>query len=215
MARKKRKEVRQVKLHRTKPLFIAAWIVLAAALVYSLFFRREAIVDIFVCAAFALTIYWFSKKHNLTIASVALLLMGVMLHMAGSLGMYARFALPLIGYDKVTHIGSSFALAYALFEVLPMHKRAARCAIAIIVVLGLGATVEITEFIGTKYFGVNNGGIFTMLDGLPQIRSDLQRYDIYFDMMANLLGACIGIGAALTRHSLARKKRTGSRSSFS
>ena len=101
-----------------------------------------------------------------------------MLHILGCFGAYGFFIYYVIGYDKLVHFMSGLALIIALLELLTENNHLVKIGIALLILLGLGSIVEISEFIGSVYFGIDNNGIFSIGDGLSVV-SDLQRYDTY------------------------------------
>jgi len=167
---------------------------------YFLFFKQSAIADFLLSSIFFVISYYYYKiKHNISTVAFLFLLIAIIVNLLGATGLYAYFAVGIIGYDKLVHLISSFAVGYALLQISTEKKMFIRYSFIILVVIGLGALVEINEFIGTAYFGINNGGIFTIGDGLSLIRSDLQKYDTYYDMITNLLGASLAVFFVILR----------------
>ena len=159
-------------------------------LLYSIFFKPSALSDFAVSIVFFAILYYFGKKYKISIGAFLLVSVAILSNLFGSFGLYAYFVLfGIIGYDKLVHFTSGFAVSYAILQVITEKKTLLRFVFVILVAMGLGALVEINEFIGTRYFGINNGGIFAIGDGLPVIKSDLQKYDTYYDMIFNFAGA--------------------------
>lgn len=192
--------------------YIASSIVMMSFLIHALSTVKYAIPEVFVSIVCLFIIRYIDKKIKLTTTNTTLLCIGTTLHPLGVFGLYSHFILfDLIGYDKLVHLFVSFTLTYTILKIAEKHiilnisenKNALLAyTVAILTVMGLGAILEINEFIGEAYFGINTGGLFTMSDTLPEIRSDLQKYDTYYDMIFNLIGSVVG---ALT---IAIKKKT-------
>lgn len=167
-------------------------------LFYSILFKPSILVDVLVSVGFFGVLYYYNIKHKISAGASLLVFVAIIANLLGVAGLYAHFALGIIGYDKLVHFISSFAVAYALLQISTEKQIFLRYGFVIFIVMGLGAIMEINEFIGTVYFGVNNGGIFAMSDNL-QIKSDLQKYDAYFDMVTNLLGSLAAVFSVMLR----------------
>lgn len=167
---------------------------------YSLIFMRSAIADgLFSIFCFVILDY-LDRKKGLSGGAIVFVFVAVGLHLAGVLGVYSYFVYRFIGYDKVVHVFGSFAVCYVLLQTVEQRQRWLLVTFAIVLTAGFGSLVEIIEFIGTRYLDIDLGaGIFAMSDSLNQI-SDLQRYDTWFDMIFNLLGAVISALAAYLKN---------------
>ncbi len=176
------------KIKINKYLFYAYFIGFVSFLLYSIFFKISAYVDVIVCFGLYLPVFFLYRKYRFSAAAFLFMIIGISLHLLGSLGLYSYFLFGPIGYDKLVHIFSSFAGAYAFLTSNIDKDNVLRYLIIILMVMGFGALVEINEFVGSTYLSINQGGILTQGDGLPMIKSDLQRYDTYFDMIFNLAG---------------------------
>ncbi|HLC61502.1 MAG TPA: hypothetical protein VJI52_00610 [Candidatus Nanoarchaeia archaeon] len=161
-------------------------------LFYAFLFKPSILADLLVSIGFFAILYYYKIKHKISAGAFLLVLAAIIVNLLGVAGLYAHFALGIVGYDKLVHFISSFAVAYALLQISTEKQIFLRYVFVIFMVMGLGAILEINEFIGTRYFGINNGGIFAMSDNL-QIKSDLQRYDTYFDMITNFLGSLVAV----------------------
>lgn len=177
-----------------KKVFYAISLGIVLLLFYSLFFDISELGDVVIFGLFFLGLHFFNKKHDFSLKTFYLIITAISLHLLGTLGLYSKFIiLDVVGYDKLVHFTSGFALTYGLFEVITEKNKFLRFILVLFTVMGAGAVVELSEFVGQHYFGVNNGGIFTTVDNLPSIRTDLQKYDTYFDMIFNILGACAAL----------------------
>ena len=121
-------------------------------------------------------------------------------------GIYSFFPFnSIIGVDKYLHFLNAFFLTIVVFWYAHHYLRTNNTplsAFQIIVIslvfpLGIGALIEINEFVGSTYFGVTSNidthtvqyvSIFTTHDTLPETRSELQLYDTYFDLIFQLFG---------------------------
>jgi len=169
-------------------------------IIYTIIFQPSAIGDIIASLVFMALLYFFDRKYNLPVEAFIFIVIAILLNPLGVFGLYSKFVFYDIGYDKVIHLFAGFAVAYGLFHVIPTKDKKSVYALIILILLGLGVLIEVSEFIGTRYFGIERGGIFAIGDALPEIRSDLQTYDIYFDFIFNLVGAIIGVIAGILKN---------------
>lgn len=176
-----------------KNILLIIGFILFAFLIYELFVYKSALLDVLVAIAFYIVIFVINQKYSLSVTSIILLGITLLLNPLGVFKFYSVFVFGFLGYDKIIHFISCFAIAYALLDFYRGRKNVLTYLVVILIVLGLGAVIEIVEFLGYRYMGVDNTGMFTIEDGLPEIRSDLQTYDIYFDMIFNLLGAIFAL----------------------
>ncbi|MEK6943424.1 MAG: hypothetical protein AABX00_05160 [Nanoarchaeota archaeon] len=168
-------------------------------LLYSFLFRPSISADFLISIGFFAILYYIYVGHKISGGAFLLGIAAITVNLLGAAGLYAHFAFGAVGYDKLVHLISSFAAAYALLEISTEKQMFLRYTFVILMLMGLGALVEINEFIGTAYFGMENGGIFAIGDGLSVIKSDLQRYDTYFDMITNLLGGLMAVSFVMAR----------------
>ena len=189
MQRKSSKKQRTKELTKArKYIYTVLFFITALSLCYGIIFNHQLIPDSLVgIIAFAFLLY-FDKKHKLSTIIVLLISMPVFLNLAGVLGLYSTFVIGHLGYDKVLHFANSFAGVYIFARLLTQKSKASRLAVAVLMMMGIGAIGEISEFIGARYFGQNTGGIFAQGDGLPAV-NDLIKYDTYFDMIFDLGGS--------------------------
>lgn len=188
---------------------VLLFILLGAAILlsYSLVFEPSSLLDVLVSMGFFAILYYYDKKINMSIGAFLLVFVSILLNPLGLFWLYSHFVLfGFIGYDKVVHFVSSFAVAYALLQSYKEKKTVLRCSLVILIVLGLGAIVEINEFIGSRYFGIERGGIFAIGDYLPEVKSDLQRYDTYFDLIFNLAGSLTSVFFAILQNCCKRTR---------
>lgn len=176
-----------------KHITIVILVVMALVLVYLLFFNLSGVLDFAVCTGFFTLLFYFDRKKNFTTGVFLLLCAAILIHLFGAAGLYSKFVFGIIGYDKVVHFVSGLALSLALLQISSEKWVFWKYATVILAVAGLGAIAEINEFVGTAYFGLETGGIFAIGDGLPSIKSDLQVYDTYFDMLFNLAGTLVAV----------------------
>ena len=173
-----------------KCIFYIIILVCSFFFLYSLLFKPSVLIDVAVTILFFAALYYYDRKTNLSIGAVLLLSLAIILNPLGLLfNFYSYFVIGVVGYDKLIHFVGGFAVVYALSQNFPGKRTALSYVIIILVLLGLGTIIEINEFIGFRYLGIDNGGIFTIEDTLPVVRSDLQRFDTYFDILFNLAGA--------------------------
>ena len=166
-------------------------------------FIAAVVPDILFTVGLIFFLHWFAKGKHIPILVDVLIVLAMVLHLAGSFGLYAHFLFGVIGYDKLVHFVSGAAMmAYALVVLFEKYPR--RYVFALLILLGAGAITELLEFIGTYYFGIDNGGIFAISDSLP-IVSGLQRYDTYFDMLTNLIGGMVTMVFVIGYRNLRKK----------
>lgn len=192
--------------NNNKYIYLTIILGVTLLLFYSLFFKHQLIADSLLVIGFLIIVSYYDIQHKMSSGAFLLVIVAITLSLLGAMGLYAHFIWGIIGYDKLVHLISSFAVAYALIELSSQKQNFFRYSSAILVVMGLGAIVEINEFIGTAYFGLNNGGIFTIGDNLSTIKSDLQRYDTYFDLITNLLGAFTAVSFVILRNKIWKNK---------
>lgn len=186
----------------TYTLSITAIVLLA----YCIIVQPSAIADVLAAIAFIVIVYFFDRKYYFPFEVIIFLLIAILLNPIGVFGLYSKFVFFDIGYDKLIHLFSGFAIAHGMMHIVSTKSRISKYATIILIVLGLGVLMEISEFIGTRYFGIDKGGIFAIGDTLPEIRSDLQRYDIYFDFIFNLAGAIVATLINFIRNPKNQKK---------
>ena len=153
------------------------------------------LIDYVVAFAFMSWLFYYARRHALPLYVVASIGLGVIIHLLGAGGLYSKFILGPLGYDKFVHFFGGFAACFLVLHMISEKNKFTKCIVAVLIVLGLGALMEINEFVGYRYFHQDYGGIFAIGDNLPEIKSDLQRYDTYFDMIFNVAG---GLIAAVT-----------------
>jgi uncharacterized membrane protein YjdF len=171
-------------------VFLFFSVILLVFLSYSFLFQASAVFEILIAIACLALIFLFDRRYNLSLSSIVLLSCGALLNPLGIFGLYSYFILSgPVGYDKVIHFFSAFALTYGILDIQKENMSFLNYAVAVLIVMGLGSFIEIVEFIGEIYFGIDTGGIFNMVDSLPSVKSDLQRYDTHYDMIFNLIGA--------------------------
>jgi len=177
-----------------KHVFSAILLITFMFLAYSLFVRLSFVADSMISIGFFIVLYYYDRRKKFSVGAISLVALAIFLHLAGDVGLYSHFLIKdVIGYDKLVHFTGGFAVAYIISQMITEKQKFLHYSFAILIVLGLGSLLEVNEFIGQTYFGVENGGIFDTGDGLPTFNSDLQRYDTYFDMMFNLAGALTSV----------------------
>lgn len=183
-----KKESRKYKRYALSIIFSATLLLLT----YMAIFKRGSFMDILMVGGFFGILHLLDKKYDLSTEAFSLAILAICIHLFGVLGMYSQIMIPgIMGYDKLVHFISAISTAYLLLEIIKEKHALLRYTLIIFAVMGAGAMVEIVEFVGWHYFGVNNGGIFTLTDGLAEMDSDLQRFDTYFDMIINLTGSML------------------------
>jgi uncharacterized membrane protein YjdF len=177
-------------------------------LVHSIRSHVSATPDVLIALTYLGLTYAADRRFRLSTTAVTLLCTAILLHPLGVFGLYSHFLLfGVIGYDKAIHFFISFSIAYAILDIPKNNKTSLTYAVAVLIVMGLGCLIEITEFVGEVYFGMDNSGIFTMADPLPSIKSDLQRHDTHFDMIFNLLGSVSCALYVMAKTALTGKKQ--------
>lgn len=180
-------------INRThKSILIAAAVCIIILLSAALFNRQIYIPDLLLGFFFLALLYKLDQKYHLRTNTIIVCCAALILHLSGSLGFYSFFIIGVLGYDKLVHITSSMAAAFLSWEIID-EKHAMKWLIVLLITMGLGAFMELNEFIGFRFLGIDRGGIFAIGDDLPEMRSDLQKFDTYYDMLFNLLGSIIAI----------------------
>jgi len=180
-------------------IFIISFFILAVFTVISVIQKHNFVPDNVLGFLLIGLVYLVQKRSRVSDLSIILVNLSLLMHTSGTLGLYGKFVVSIIGFDKLVHIFAGFAVTIFSFQVISEERRLFFIPFAILVVLGLGAVIEINEYIGTRYFGINNGGMFAIGDELPEMKSDLQKYDTYWDMMFNLFGSVLS-GICLTAY---------------
>lgn len=184
------------KVHRF--ILIAAACFIVFLLGYSIFNRQIYVPDIILGFAFLFLLYKLDVRYSLRTTTIVVCCAALLMHLSGSLGFYSVFIIGILGYDKLVHITSSIAATFLTWEII-QDTQPAKWLIVLIVATGLGAIIELNEFVGYRFLGVDRGGIFAIGDDLPEVRSELQKYDTYYDMLTNLLGSVIAVAAYSVR----------------
>ncbi|MDO8481114.1 MAG: hypothetical protein Q7S65_04845 [Nanoarchaeota archaeon] len=182
-------------MSNSKPYALPVLASTAAAMLLGLFFKPDAWMDVVIAIGGLTFLYFFDRKKEISHTSFFLLLTTFVLNPLGVFWLYTQFVSGILGYDKVVHFTSSLVATFVLLEI----DRKKRYGFVLLIVLGMGTVVELGEFVGTYYFGIDKGGILAVGDTLPSIKSDLQRFDTQFDFVFNLLGTIVGGFAAFVR----------------
>ena len=159
--------------------------------------------------------YYYRKKVIYSWEGALFSCLGFVSNTAGAVGIY-ELSYRGAGWDKMLHIISSIGISLLTYSFLVAKNNSKKrkilstlglAAITLLIVQGLGAVNEITEFIGSRYFGIAQG-MFGMTNGLNPPNSDFERYDIQWDIIANLFGAIIGIAYIIVKSKFANQKKT-------
>ncbi|MBI2558086.1 hypothetical protein HYW20_02080 [Candidatus Woesearchaeota archaeon] len=143
--------------------------------------------------------YYFRKKIIFSWEGALVSTLGFISNTAGAVGIY-ELSYNGIGWDKALHIISTAGISMLVYSFIA-HKSKKRkvfsklgiAVAALLIVQGISAVNEVTEFIGSRYFGIAQG-MFGMTNALNPQNSQFERFDIQWDLIANLLGSVIGLG---------------------
>lgn len=165
----------------------------AMALLLPLLVPAYNLLDFAIMAGAMGFLYALARQRSLPVWAYAAVFISFILHGAGVLGLFGTRFLDL-GYDKWIHLtsGITFVLFFAAY--LPLHRRWQRLAVAMLCMLGGVAINEAVEFSGSRYLGIEKGGLLAQGDGLPPSASPLIVYDTQFDILFNIAGGLIGLG---------------------
>ena len=123
------------------------------------------IPDVVFFVLLPLLFSWLYELMQLNTITYALLILGPIPHVLGTFGWYAHSPLP-IAWDHVTHVAALLPLAlvftvcfsqwmdYKIFT----KKNALLVASVFLLVSGIGAMIELSEFVGYLSLGVGEGG---------------------------------------------------------
>jgi hypothetical protein len=183
-------------LHKTKNASPDRMVLFIIALAFiittpTFIFAPHPYIDNAWCLSLLLLLGYFVRNNKINNTSAILLSIAILMHMAGVFGLYSKFVFGVLGFDKLLHLFATFAITFSLLDYLKQMKF--KTVFAPLIALGAASTIEISEFIGTYYFGINAGGILAIGDNLPEVRSALQTYDIYFDLIFNITGALLAV----------------------
>ncbi|PIN76320.1 hypothetical protein COV18_00205 [Candidatus Woesearchaeota archaeon CG10_big_fil_rev_8_21_14_0_10_37_12] len=133
------------------------------------------IPDLILFFALTLFYYWTYDTLRMTLPIFTLLIIGHILHACGIFGWYHISPVP-IQWDHITHFFGTFPFALLFFRFAEQWKtkkwftrKNLLLLIAVfIAATGIGAVVEMSEFIGYLTLGFGDGGLqFGPGDGLP------------------------------------------------
>jgi hypothetical protein len=163
----------------------------------SVFFADALISIIVVSAVFAIR-----KQVLFSWEGTALCCIGWLMNMAGTLGAY-ELSYQGLGWDKLLHFTSILGvtlLAYAYFKQRDMNLSLFEVGIIVFLIAqGVGAVNEISEFIGSQYFGVGQG-LFGMMNGLSEPASKFDRFDTHWDLIVNTIAIVVGLAITTLRN---------------
>jgi len=184
---------------RTKGiLFSIELVILLAGLIYSIFTTIDYVKDYVFAIAVVIFVFYMERRYPLPVGLIitgyiALLLPTV----AGLTFEFYALAFKGIGYDKFLHFTSEVVLVLIFYRWLTDHAPKRRVILhvlmVILMVLGINAIGEITEFVGSHYIHITGATMFGQGDLLPPtIQNDLVKYDTWWDLIFDLIGAVTG-----------------------
>ena len=135
-------------------------------------------ITIFILLSF---LYYFNfSRWNLTIPIYALLTFGNVTHALGVFGFYSNSPFPM-QWDHITHFFGALPFAMLFFQILKdkisrnffTWKNLGVFVLVILLATGVGAVVELSEFVGFLVNGFGNGALaFGTGDGFANIPAD-------------------------------------------
>ncbi len=153
--------------------------------------------------------YYYRKKIVYSWEGALVSTLGFISNTAGAVGIY-ELSYNGIGWDKALHVISTAGISLLVYSfIAAKNKKKAFSKLGIVVatlliVQGISAINEVTEFIGSRYFGIAQG-MFGMTNALNPPNSQFERYDVQWDLIANLLGSIIGLGYIIVKNRLTKK----------
>lgn len=120
--------------------------------------------DTLVFTAIVLFFYFTFDKWNLNVPIFTLIVLGLASHLCGAFGWYANSPLPFIKWDHITHFFGIMPFAMLFFNFFSKwmskkHKAwsAFLVVIAFLSAMGIGALIEVAEFVGFLSLGYGEG----------------------------------------------------------
>ena len=159
-------------------------------------------------------IYYYRKKIIFSWEGALFSCLGFVSNTAGAVGIYELYYQG-IGWDKLLHVISTAGISMLAYSYLSVKNKSTRnkvfsvfglVVITFLLVQGIGAINEITEFIGSRYFGIAQG-MFGITNGLHPPKSDFELYDTQWDMIANVIGTIVGIAYMIAKSKIIKNKR--------
>ena len=158
--------------------------------------------------------YYYRSKLIFSWEGALFSCLGFISNTAGAVGIY-ELSYKGAGWDKMLHVISTIGISMLAYSFLATKNKSEKrkffstlglIIITLLIVHGIGAVNEITEFIGSRYLGIAQG-MFGMTNGLNPPNSDFERYDIQWDMIANLIGTIIGITYIVIKSKFVNQKK--------
>ncbi|RMD57996.1 hypothetical protein D6825_02315 [Candidatus Woesearchaeota archaeon] len=176
-------------------------------------------VDALIFAA--LSVFFFSTRRvwNLSTPVFIMLVLGFTLHLCGVFGWYYKSPIP-VQWDHVTHLFGlmGYALLFAGFAQDWLSVKWSRKNFAIVLMVflaafGIGALIELSEFLGYLKLGFGDGGLmFGAGDGLPgsDVIEDIGGgwINTGWDLIYNFIGVSLGLMVWFASRAFVRKPRT-------
>ena len=191
---------------KKKEDLIVKWITLAGFVFFIIWGIITIIVgdtgfifDRFFSAGLVLVLYAFYHIMRLRLGVTIVALAVLLLH---HLKLYGMFILG-IPFDRLMHFTAGIALALIAYDYISRRsslKPTEVLVIAVLVAAGVGAIMEIIEFVGYSFLGAGEGLLFFG-------KGDFGEWNnASWDLMNNLFGAIVGAIYAFVVFPLFRKK---------
>ncbi len=204
---------------RLQPIDWVFWVAISIDLLFgvlALILNEPYINDSVFGAVLLGILYRYRKTLIYSATGAAILSLGWLFNMMGTIGAYNWYWNGVIGWDKLIHITTGIGAALLAYYYLE-HKAGRKAALTtvsivvltIIIVEGLSAFNEIVEFIGTAFFGAKVG-TFSMSNGLIVHASTFDKYDTQWDMIADGVGCCLALCGLFIRNRFFPGKRKNS-----
>ena len=186
--------------------------------IFSIFHKKAPVIDLFTAAAIILIIFIIHRSVNFNKYVPLFLGLGFLLH---TLGLYqiiqyegyigTLYGGPILNYhyDLIVHVVGVlfFSLAFCHMIYTPLIKGLKSKMLVFVILfffmLGIGALNEAIEYVGFDVLG-HGEGFLEFGDG-DSTASGGPWENASLDLMANMVGSLIGVGAFL----LTRKKELG------
>lgn len=167
----------------------ACFFALAAWGVASLGADPDFVFDKFLSAGFFVLLIVLYERFHLNLKLIIPVVFAVGLHQAK---LYGAVFFGFIQFDMVMHVIGAFAVALVMYQWLIHEERSMRhwkkvAFITLLVVMGIGAVLEIVEFFGYANLP-EGGGILHYGEGDEGGWSDTAQ-----DMMFNAVGGIVGV----------------------
>ncbi|MBN1386173.1 hypothetical protein JW968_04330 [Candidatus Woesearchaeota archaeon] len=175
-------------------------IILISFYIYASFQGTEWVIDNIMLMGIALILYAVRKKYQINPYLMVMGSLGILLHGLGTFGWYSTEPFG-IRYDHYTHFFGAFVFCLIVFNYLYETARGNGISrgrklfeialFSIMISLGFGSIIEITEYVGFRFFGPGEGILFYGTGDFGEWQNTI--LDIIFNLIGALFGSMIMI----------------------